>query len=59
MLQSYLRMRVADMDGEKLLKSRREFLDHLRNGRFQEAKVELSAHLERAGKQLWNSENSN
>ncbi len=53
MIQAYLRRRVADMDGDKLLTSRRAFLDHLRNGRFNAAKTELSEHLDRVHRRLW------
>ncbi len=53
MIQSYLRLRVTDMDGENLLRSRRDFLHHLRAGRFDAAKAELSAHLERVHQRLW------
>lgn len=53
MIQAYLRTRVADMDGSRLLNSRRNFLDHLRGRRFDEAKAELNAHMARVGQQLW------
>ena len=54
MIQTYLRMRITDMDGDKLVQSRRAFLDHLRSRRFDAAKAELSAHLERVHRRLWN-----
>ena len=55
MIQTYLRLRVSDMDGDKLLQSRRAFLAHLRAGRFDAAKVELSEHLDRVHRRLWNA----
>jgi Transcriptional regulators len=53
MIQSYLRRRITDMDGDKLVQSRREFLDHLAAGRIEAAKTELSAHLDRVHQRLW------
>lgn len=53
MIQTYLRRRVSDMDGDKLLQSRRAFLEHLRAGRFEAAKAELSEHLDRVHQRLW------
>ena len=55
MIQTYLRFRVTDMDSAKLVQSRRLFLHHLRDGRFDLAKAELSAHLERVHQRLWSS----
>ncbi|MCW1935002.1 FadR/GntR family transcriptional regulator [Pararhodobacter zhoushanensis] len=55
MIQTYLRFRVADMDSAKLVQSRRDFLQHLRDGRFDAAKAELSAHLERVHHRLWSA----
>lgn len=53
MIQTFLRYRVTDMDSAGLLGSRRAFLDHLRAGRFEDAKDELAAHLERVHGGLW------
>ncbi|WP_068297789.1 FadR/GntR family transcriptional regulator [Pararhodobacter sp. CCB-MM2] len=58
MIQTYLRLRVADMDGEKLVNSRRAFLSHLQAGRFEDAKAELSEHLDRVHRRLWSTPQS-
>ncbi|MBF9033240.1 GntR family transcriptional regulator [Rhodobacterales bacterium HKCCE2091] len=53
MIQTYLRRRVTDMDADALLRSRREFVGHLKNRRFDAAKAELSSHLKRVHNRLW------
>jgi len=53
LIQDFLRYRVTDMDGGKLIASRRTFLEHLRAGDWAAAKAELRAHLERVHSTLW------
>ncbi len=51
--QTFLQFRIGDMDSELLLSSRKNFIEHLRAGRFDEAKAELRAHLDRVYTLLW------
>ena len=51
--QTFLQFRIGDMAPEVLLNSRRSFVEHLRAGRFDEAKEELRAHLDRVHTGLW------
>lgn len=53
LIQTFLRYRVTDMDSDRLLRSRRTFLEHLRNGRIAAAKTELTEHLARVHERLW------
>ncbi len=54
LIQTFLRYRATNMDPERLLASRRTFLDHLQRGDFEAAKAELKAHLGRVHDRLWN-----
>ncbi|EAQ10822.1 DNA-binding FadR family transcriptional regulator [Maritimibacter alkaliphilus HTCC2654] len=51
--QTFLQFRIGDMAPEVLLNSRRNFVEHLRAGRVDEAKEELRAHLDRVHTGLW------
>ena len=53
LVQSFLQFRVSDMEPDVLLKSRTEFIEHLRAGRIDEAKAELRQHLDRVHTSLW------
>lgn len=57
LIQTFLRYRVTDMDADRLVHSRRTFLDHLRNGRIEAAKSELGEHMARVHERLWNRTN--
>ena len=53
LVQTFLRFRISDMEPEDLINSRVAFLEMLREGKFEDAKVELRQHLDRVHKSLW------
>lgn len=53
LVQTFLRFRVADMEPEQLVQSRLTFLSMLRDGKFDDAKVELRQHMDRVHRSLW------